>query len=67
MKFIKITTIPTVDLPTKKMWVTSNADAGKARKALVDAGYKRTAIVTEEVEIELNKVGMLAFLNGDKA
>ena len=67
MKFIKITTVPTVELPTKKLWVTSAADAGKTRKALVDAGYKRAAIVTEEVENELNKVGMLALLNGSKA
>lgn len=65
MKFIKITTTAP-NLPSKNIWVTSAADAGKTRKALVDAGYKRADIITEEVEIELNKVGMLAFLNGGK-
>ena len=65
MKFIKITTTAP-NLPLKKLWVTSAADAGKTRKALADAGYKRADIITEEVEIELNKVGMLAFLNGSK-
>jgi hypothetical protein len=67
MKFIKITTFATSTLPAKKLWVTSNADAGKTRKAMVDAGYKRADIITEEVDIELNKVGMLAFLNSDKS
>ena len=66
MKFIKITTTAP-NLPPKKLWVTSAADAAKTRKALTDAGYKRADITTEEVEIELNKVGMLAFLNGGKA
>lgn len=66
MKFIKITTTAP-NLPSKKLWVTSAADAAKTRKALTDAGYKRADIITEEVEIELNKVGMLAFLNGGKA
>lgn len=66
MKFYKITTNEIGGLPHKKLWVTSSGDASKTRKALTDAGYKRADITTEEVEIELNKVGMLAFLNGGK-
>lgn len=45
------------------IWAGSQADAAKARKELIADGFKRAELLTEEVEIDTKKEGLLTFLN----
>ena len=47
----------------KVIWVGSQSDAAKARKELIAQGFKRAELITEEVDIDTKKEGLLAFLN----
>lgn len=47
----------------RAIWVGSQADAAKARKELIAEGFKRAELISEEVEIDTKKEGLLAFLN----
>ena len=49
----------------RRIWVGSQGDAAKARKELIADGFKRADLVTEEVEIDTKKEGLLAFLNAN--
>jgi hypothetical protein len=44
-------------------WVASKSDAAGARKAYVDAGYKRAELETEVVDVPTKKDGLVEFLN----
>ena len=48
----------------KVIWVGSQSDAAKARKELITQGFKRAELLTEEVDVDTKKEGLLAFLNG---
>lgn len=62
MKLYRITA--TTEAENKTVWVGSQSDAGKARKSLIEDGFKRAELVTEEIDVPTNKEGLLAFLNG---
>lgn len=47
----------------KVIWAGSQSDAAKARKELIAQGFKRAELITEEVDIDTKKEGLLAFLN----
>ena len=46
------------------IWAGSQSDAAKARKELIAQGFKRAELLTEEVDVDTKKEGLLAFLNG---
>ena len=48
----------------KVIWAGSQSDAAKARKELIAQGFKRAELLTEEVDVDTKKEGLLAFLNG---
>lgn len=48
---------------TETRWAGSQTEAAKARKALGEAGFKRSEIETHTVEIPTNKDGLLEWLN----
>ena len=48
----------------KVIWAGSQSDAAKARKELMAQGFKRAELLTEEVDVDTKKEGLLAFLNG---
>lgn len=64
MRLYKITAVSGAD--NKTLWVGSQGDAGKTRKGLVESGFKRAEITTEEVDVPTNKEGLLGFLNGSQ-
>ena len=47
----------------RNVWVGTQADAASARKKLLNAGFKRADIKTEDVEVPTNKAGLIEFLN----
>ena len=47
----------------KVIWVGSQSDAAKARKELMAQGFKRAELLTEDVDIPTDKVGLLKWLN----
>lgn len=49
----------------RRIWVGSQGDAAKARKELIADGFKRAELITEEVDIDTKKEGLLAFLNAN--
>lgn len=53
------------DLPEGKRvsWHVSQSDAASKRKALVDQGYRRKDLVTNEVDVPTDKAGLLVWLN----
>ena len=46
------------------IWVGSQSDAAKARKELIEDGFKRAELLTEDIDVPTNKEGLLDFLNG---
>ena len=46
------------------IWAGSQSDAAKARKELIENGFKRTELLTEDIDVPTNKEGLLDFLNG---
>ena len=46
------------------VWVSSNAEAGKARKTFNSDGVPRNEITTVEYEFNSSKSGIIALLNG---
>ena len=49
----------------RRIWVGSQGEAAKARKELIADGFKRAELITEEVEIDTKKDGLLEFLNAN--
>lgn len=46
-----------------RWWVGSQAEAASVRKQFVSAGFRRTEIITSEVDVPTTKIGLLEFLN----
>mgnify|MGYP000005144360 FL=1 len=69
MRLYKITATPNTgredQFTTQTNWVGSQADAASVRKSLVDDGWKRVEILTEEIDVPTNKDGLIKFLNGE--
>ena len=51
------------DKQKKVIWAGSQSDAAKARKELIAQGFKRAELITEDVDIPTDKVGLLNWLN----
>lgn len=63
MKLYRISA--TQDAEVKEVvWVGSQSDAAKARKELIEDGFKRAELLTEDIDVPTNKEGLLDFLNG---
>lgn len=66
MRFYRITAtngLKDEDLKEKKVWVTTQGDAASTRKALIDEGFRRKDLETEEVDVPTDKAGLLEWLN----
>tara|TARA_Y100000310_G_scaffold345276_1_gene463337 strand:+ start:3504 stop:3701 length:198 start_codon:yes stop_codon:yes gene_type:complete len=48
---------------TETLWVGSKIHAGKARKELMTRGSKRKDLMTTEINIPVDKQGLLTWLN----
>lgn len=46
----------------KVIWAGSQSDAAKARKELI-MSFKRAELLTEEIDVDTKKEGLLTFLN----
>lgn len=46
-----------------RQWVGSMAEIAKLKREYVQQGFKRSAIIEEEVEIPTDKKGLIGFLN----
>jgi hypothetical protein len=63
MKLYRIQAVSAEGADCPATWVGSQSDAGKARKAFVEDGFKRAEITTEDVDVPTNKEGLINFLN----
>lgn len=63
MKTYLITAVTGDGADIRSQYVGTQADAAKLRSELVKEGFKRANIMTSEVEVPTDKVGLIAFLN----